>query len=122
MKVGKPKRRQCRKCPWRKDVNPRQIPNGYCERKHAALSNTIAKPGMLNLTGRLRMMACHESPIGKEVECIGWLAHQLGEGNNITLRLLAFRGLIDTNFELVGEQHERLEDTLPRDEESDDVE
>ena len=36
--------KQCRKCPWRKDVDPHDIPNGYCEQKHAGLADTIAEP------------------------------------------------------------------------------
>jgi hypothetical protein len=105
-------RKQCKKCPWRKDTDPYDIPNGYCEKKHAALENTIAVPGALNL-GTLRLMACHETPPGKELPCVGWLMHQLGPGNNIGLRLAVSRGRVDANVELVGEQHERFEDTLP---------
>jgi Family of unknown function (DUF6283) len=107
-------RKQCKKCPWRKDVNPRDIPNGYCERKHAALGPaTIAEPGALNLGARLGIMACHESPVGREVPCVGWLMHQLGPGNNIALRLAVHSGRIDADVETVGEQHETFEDTLP---------
>lgn len=105
-------RKQCKKCPWRKDVNPRDIPNGYCEVKHAALESTIAEPGVIQ-AGPLRLMACHETPPGRELPCVGWLAHQLGEGNNIALRLAVIQGRIDGNIETVGEQHERFEDTLP---------
>ncbi len=107
-------RRQCRKCPWRVDVDPNEIPNGYCSTKHAALSSTIAKPGALTLDKELRMMACHESPVGREMPCIGWLHQQLGTGNNIGLRLAVLRGQIDAKYTLVGEQHETLEDTLPK--------
>ena len=32
----------------------------------------------------LRVMACHET---QDAHCVGWLHHQLGEGNNIPLRL-----------------------------------
>lgn len=106
-------RRQCEKCPWRVDVNPHDIPNGYCEVKHANLESTIATPGSLNL-GTLRIMACHESKPGKEIACIGWLANQLGPGNNIGLRIAAIRDRALTDFELVGEQHETFKDTLPR--------
>lgn len=109
--MSKP-RKQCAKCPWRVDTDPNEIPNGYCERKHAALSKTIADPGRFT-AGPLRLMACHETPVGRELPCVGWLAHQLGPGNNLGLRFAASRGHIDTNFELVGEQHERFEDTLP---------
>lgn len=110
--MTKRKRKQCAKCPWRVDVDPNDIPNGYCPKKHAALRDTIAEPGAL-VAGPLHLMACHESPVGREIPCVGWLANQLGPGNNIALRLAACAGRIDTDFELVGEQHERFEDTLP---------
>lgn len=106
-------RKQCAKCPWRVDVDPTEIPNGYCEMKHAALENTIARPGQLNIGGTLRMMACHETKPGKELPCVGWLANQLGPGNNIGLRIAASRNPSLYDFELVGEPHVRFEDTLP---------
>lgn len=59
-------------------------------------------------------MACHETPKGRELPCVGWLTNQLGAGNNIALRLLVVTGQIDANVETVGPQHERFEDTLPR--------
>ena len=108
------KRRQCAKCPWKVSTDPYDIPNGYCPTKHAALDNTIAEPASLrDLGGPLRMMTCHETVDGKELPCVGWLAQQLGPGNNIALRMAAMTGQIDTNFDLDGEQHERFEDTLP---------
>ena len=108
-------RRQCEKCPWKVSTNPRDIPNGYCPTKHAELDDTIADPGSLHSLGSnaLRMMACHETVEGKELPCVGWLAHQLGPGNNIALRMAAMTGQIDATFELDGEQHERFEDTFP---------
>ncbi len=108
---GKP-RRQCKKCPWRVGVDPYDIPGGYCPDKHAALRNTIAAPGELRLGG-LRLMACHETPPGAELPCVGWLLHQLGPGNNIALRLAVSAGRIDANVRMVGPQHPRFEDTLP---------
>lgn len=106
-------RRQCAKCPWRKDVDPRRIPNGYCEKAHVALAVTIAKPGELNSGRGLRAMACHETPRGRELPCVGWLVNQLGPGNNIALRLAVASGRIDADVETVGEQHETFEETLP---------
>jgi hypothetical protein len=103
---------QCRKCPWRKDVDPHDIPDGYSEDMHRDLRGTIAGPGAFTLGGPLRMMACHDSPVGKERPCVGWLANQLGPGNNIPLRLWASRNL-KGRLGLVGEQHETFEDTLP---------
>lgn len=107
-------RKQCAKCPWRVDVDPHDIPNGYCEVRHAGLRGTIADPGKLR-AGPLRLMACHETRPGKEKACVGWLANQLGPGNNIALRLAASAGRVEgwDEIETVGEQHERFEDTLP---------
>lgn len=109
--------KQCDKCPWRVDVDPNDIPNGYCPTKHANLSSTIAKPGDLSFLGggAMEVMACHET---HEAHCVGWLANQLGPGNNIGLRL-AMRNCDNIGkLKLVGEQHRRFEDTLPESEES----
>lgn len=106
-------RRQCAKCPWKTSTDPYDIPNGYSRSMHAALDNTIAEPGRLVIGGPLRMMACHESPTGAELPCVGWLVHQLGRGNNLVLRLAVTRGQVDGDVEVVGEQHTRFEDTLP---------
>ena len=106
---------QCKACPWKKSTKPeRDIPGGYCEAKHAALKETIAEPGSLaSLNGGIRMMACHESAIGSERPCVGWVLQQLGPGNNIALRMLARDGRF-AEYRTVGPQHERLEDTLPQ--------
>jgi len=102
--------KQCKKCPWRVDVDPHDIPNGYCEEKHRALKDTIATG--FNYNGcSIKMMACHESPVGNEKPCVGWVANQLGPGNNIALRMWAIH--VKPKIELVGEQHETFEDTLP---------
>lgn len=99
---------QCEKCPWRVDVDPNDIPNGYSEDKHRALSCTIAEPG--NLRPSNRVMACHELD---QAHCVGWLMHQLGPGNNIGLRLQMLSCENAKAIRLRGEQHERFEDTLP---------
>jgi hypothetical protein len=108
-------RRQCKKCPWKKGADPHAIPNGYDVEKHRRLHRTIAEPGALTFSSELRMMACHESKLGSDLPCVGWLAHQLGPGNNIALRLAAMTGRVDANVVTVGPQHERFEDTLPED-------
>lgn len=118
--MSKP-RKQCKKCPWKKDVDPNDIPNGYSCDLHAKLENTIAKDPMEGLRGgALHIMACHESPIGKEKPCVGWLVHQLGDGNNIGLRLAVRSGRVDANVETVGEQHATFEDTLPQEQEEEE--
>ena len=40
--------KQCAKCPWKVSTDPHDIPGGYCEIKHANLSNTIANEGEFN--------------------------------------------------------------------------
>lgn len=104
--------KQCAKCPWKKSTNPHDIPNGYCERKHKDLDKTIAKD--LGFTNTLSVMACHESEIGKEDICIGYLVNQLGEGNNIGLRLKMLNCTNMKDVEIFGKQHLRFKDTLPK--------
>lgn len=108
---------QCAKCPWRVDVDPRDIPNGYCVDKHAALASTIADPCSLpEANAPLHVMACHET---EDAHCVGWLHHQLGRGNNIALRL-RMRSCTNANaLRLHGAQHPTFEATLPRDTSSD---
>lgn len=108
--------KQCKACPWKVSTDPeRDIPGGYSADKHCALEGTIATPGDLRTLingGPLRVMACHESTPGAERECVGWVMHQLGPGNNLALRVLATDGRYK-DFRTVGPQHERFEDTLP---------
>lgn len=107
------KRIQCKACPWRKDVVPeRDIPGGYSEEKHCNLKSTISDGGIPTSLD-ISMMACHESKPGREIVCVGWLHNQLGVGNNIPLRILALDGNLP-KYELVGPQHQRFEDTLPK--------
>ena len=102
---------QCAKCPWKVSVDPYDIPNGYCPTKHADLSDTIAS-GTGSMLGPRRMMACHETPPGEELPCVGWLVQQLGPGNNLGLRLAVMAGRVDARVETVGPQHATFEDTL----------
>lgn len=106
--------KQCKACPWKTSTVPeRDIPDGYCKVKHENLRSTIADPTSNGFNPVIRAMACHEFPVGKERVCVGWLGNQLGPGNNIALRMLALKGGVP-KFKLVGEQHARFEDTLPR--------
>jgi hypothetical protein len=104
--------RQCEKCPWRKGINPHDIPNGYDVEKHRAIENTIAKSLNIDFETPLRTMACHET---HEAHCVGWLHNQLGSGNNIMLRLQMRDCENAKGISLRGEQHEKFEDTLPED-------
>lgn len=115
-------RKQCKACPWKVSVVPgRDIPNGYCAVRHANLKSTIANPGDLRgLGGPLHVMACHETPTGAEQFCVGWLAHQLGPGNNIPLRMAARDGRFGS-WTTIGDQHETFEATLGLEPEDDGI-
>ena len=103
--------KQCKACPWKESTVPaRDIPGGYCATKHRALKGTIATPGVLPVS-RVRVMACHESAEGEERACVGWVMHQLNEGNNIALRMLARDGRF-RDYRTVGPQHDTFEATL----------
>lgn len=103
--------RQCKSCPWRVDCVPeRDIPNGYSCELHEQLRDTIATD--LRLSASLKVMACHYSKPGEEYPCAGWLANQLGVGNNIAVRLAVMTGHLPIP-EVDGEQHMRFDDTLP---------
>ena len=105
---------QCGKCPWRRDVNPFDIPDGYDVERHKALKNTIATPGDLSqlFSGEpMKVMACHET---QDAHCVGWLANQLGEGNNLALRI-AMRDCPNLHrLRTCGEQHATFDDTVPK--------
>lgn len=101
---------QCAKCPWRKDVDPYEIPNGYDVDKHKALKSTIARDVCSSLRQQ-SAMACHET---HDAHCIGWLINQLGLGNNIGLRIQMLSCENIKSLRTAGEQHSRFEDTLPK--------
>jgi len=100
--------RQCQKCPWRVDVDPYDIPNGYDIEKHKALKKTISE-GLVSLTSVVAM-ACHET---HDSHCIGWLANQLGPGNNLGVRMALSRCENADRITTIGVQHETFEATLP---------
>jgi len=108
--------KQCAKCPWKVSTNPHEIPDGYCEIKHANLKNTIAKEASLESLNQKEMhvMACHHSNGRDEMYCVGWLHNQLGVGNNIALRIQMLRCENIGKLKIVGEQHKKFEDTLPK--------
>lgn len=55
-------------------------------------------------------MACHES---HNAHCVGWIANQLGDGNNLSLRLQMMSCENTKKIRLRGEQHQNFYDTLP---------
>jgi hypothetical protein len=106
--------KQCKSCPWRVDCEPlSDIPGGYSVELHEGLRGTI-RSGLESLEGScMRIMACHYSKPGEEFPCAGWLANQLGDGNNLAVRLRVMTGDLPVP-EIDGEQHATFDDTLPR--------
>jgi len=102
---------QCTKCPWRKHVSPRDIPNGYSETKHRALQSTIAHDPPSSILNPTHAMACHES---HDAHCVGWIVNQMGPGNNIGLRIRLASCANVGESRLAGEQHATFTETLPR--------
>jgi hypothetical protein len=102
---------QCAGCPWIKGNDPLEIP-GYCATKHGELISTIAQPAdYTQVTAHsITSMACHET---EAAHCVGWLANQLGPGNNIALRLHVRTCTNVGQLRLRGEQHRTFNDTLP---------
>jgi hypothetical protein len=105
---------QCKSCPWKTSCVPeRDIPGGYCTSMHEELKGTCTD-GVADLfSSTRRIMACHYSKPGAEVPCAGWLHNQLGEGNNVAVRLDVAVGRLPVP-EVRGDQHPTFEDTLPR--------
>lgn len=106
--------RQCAKCPWKISTNPHDIPNGYSEEQHKALTSTIAAPGLASLqASEMHAMSCHEHAAADEAYCVGWLMNQIGPGNNLPLRIKMLNCENFGRISLDGPQHKRLEDTFP---------
>ena len=107
-KTGSPPRRQCRTCPWRADVDPRDIGEGYGHVDPTMLALMTAE-GHRSLVHPSGVATCHAAADDARLPCVGWLAHQLGPGGNLGVRLRVIRGQIDANIETVGPQRD-----LPR--------
>lgn len=108
-------RKQCKSCPWRKDADPdREIPGGYSRELHCKLRETV-KTGPASLfAATLPIMACHLTPTGAELPCVGWLVNQIGPGNNLGIRMAVALGKISGDVETIGPQHDTLEQTIPK--------
>lgn len=105
--------KQCKTCPWRADCDPEHdIPN-FDINLARKLTVTI-RSGVETIFERERhVMACHYSKQGAETPCAGWLHHQIGDGNNIAVRIGVMTGRYPVP-EIDGEQHATFEATLPK--------
>ncbi len=103
--------KQCKTCPWRVAVKPsRDVPDfdpGIYERMQGTL-----REGLSTLSSKTRtIMECHNGKRGANRPCAGWLHHQIGVGNNIGVRMSVMVGKLPVP-EVIGEQHESLEDLV----------
>lgn len=73
MSVPKPPHQPCPSCPWRLDQDARSIPNFSLD-KAEALAATCPDERNMGPDHGAAMFACHQSRIGAEVHCAGWLA------------------------------------------------
>lgn len=104
--------KQCATCPWKVDCDPEQDIPQYDRALHCKLENTIQSGVETLLSSSRHIMVCHYAEPGAETPCAGWLANQLGPGNNIGLRMAVSAGKMP-GPRVSGKQHQRFEDTLP---------
>ena len=102
---------QCKTCPWKKSATVADIPN-YSRSQHEKLITTISSGDISEIGQPMNKMACHQSTQGNEIECIGWLYHQLGSGNNIALRMMMRNCENARDIQVDGEQKETFEETF----------
>lgn len=92
--------KQCVECPWRLDA-----PIGAFPPANFARLVSSCRQGF----GRL--FACHLSPEGREVACVGWLASEAANGPRLfELRMALARGFVQPEaLVLDGAQYESFE-------------
>lgn len=102
---------QCANCPWKKDSDTSTIP-GYKKELHLGLAKTISDGSIDSIGKSINVMSCHKSKEGEDDYCVGWIHNQLGAGNNIALRIKMLFCQNAKDITVVGEQHEKFEDTI----------
>lgn len=63
-------RRPCKRCPWRKDVDPGEFPASRYEELRVTSEQVPGREPGLDAP----LFACHKTPEGREMACAGWLA------------------------------------------------
>jgi len=107
------KRQQCKTCPWIKSNGVSDIPN-YDLELHKSLIETIAeRDGNISKIGKpVAIMVCHYSSGENQIPCVGWLNNQLGDGNNVQLRIYFGVNFPGDSIETIGEQKENFQQTF----------
>jgi hypothetical protein len=105
--------KQCAKCPWKKETDNSEIP-GYSKDYHENLECKLSfnDNSIGGIEKNQYAMACHESKEGDDYFCVGWLVNQLGEGNNILLRLAMLNYSNASELEVYGQQYSNFKDSL----------
>lgn len=99
------------------DADPADIPDGFNYETHRRLGADIQRTATrLGSNMELHMMACHDTPANtpREKPCIGWIANQMGPGNNIVLRLRAISDPKFGDIRTIGKQRTSYAEILPR--------
>jgi len=73
MPEPKPARQPCLSCPWRLDQDARDIPN-FSLTLAESLAGTCPDHRGMGPDFGAPLFACHQSKVGAEVHCAGWLA------------------------------------------------
>jgi hypothetical protein len=100
----------CKTCPWRKDQTAADIPNfdlALAER----LSRTSPDERGMGPDWNAPQFACHQSGIGKEIVCQGWLA-MVGHAHPM-VRLGVLQGRVDPEALAPGADWPDLHPTYP---------
>jgi len=107
------KRQQCKTCPWRKGSKCANIPK-YDLDLHQDLVETIADEGgnLSKLGQPVAIMGCHYSSDKKQIPCVGWLHNQIGDGNNIPLRIWFSDNYPNDSIKVDGEQKQNFQQTF----------
>jgi len=106
----------CKNCPWKKSslVGGANIPRFDIDLMRG-LSSTVP-PRDSNQDGMYKIFACHDSKVGNEFACAGYVAVQGYQ--NINVRLMAMMGHVDiiavedacSDYEMYSNFHEMLDD------------
>lgn len=73
MSEPKPARQPCPSCPWRVHQDARDIPN-FSLTLAESLAGTCPDHRGMGPEFGAPLFACHQSPVGRETHCAGWLA------------------------------------------------
>lgn len=116
--------KQCANCPWKKSTKHEDIDRreGFdVEYYKSVRDDFVSRPGFIGMSQDHDNMGCHKHPDEDDVPCIGWLAHEVGPGNNIGLRLWLTQFENSWDIETVGEQHKSIYDFFGGQPDDDDL-